>query len=191
MKRPFMDQLATLLFKLETNRVKDSSEVDDKGRLGEPMEWSEQDSLANKLSEFMADKGYVFKQLIADIIARKYDQDETRKFIQDFVRSKPVVMFSFTTCPFCRRAKDLLDEKRIDYAVIELDELENNQGNEIRAMLGLMTKRTSVPAIFIHGKAIGGMNDGMPGLKALNESGELDRWVNRDATSFGKNIFNI
>jgi glutaredoxin 3 len=83
-------------------------------------------------------------------------------------------MFSFSTCPFCRRAKDVLEEKGVSYASMELDELDGNEGNEIRAMLGRRTKRTSVPSIFIGGEYIGGCNDG-PGLLPLAESGELDR----------------
>ena len=94
--------------------------------------------------------------------------------INDFVGSNPVAMFSFTTCPFCRRAKDVLDEKGVPYVSMELDERGGNRGNEIRATLGRMTKRTSVPSIFVGGQSIGGCNDG-PGLIPLNESGELDR----------------
>ena len=75
-------------------------------------------------------------------------------------------MYSFTTCPFCRKAKDYLDRESIPYRAIELDELDGNEGNEIRAELGRMTKRTSVPSIFIGGEYIGGCNDG-PGLLFL------------------------
>jgi glutaredoxin 3 len=179
MQRPLLDTIASFLFQLETNRVKASSQIDDKGRFGEPMEWSQDSSLANRLSQIMADKGYFFKQWVADIIAGDYNREETQKFIQTLVQdsSEPVVMFSFTTCPFCRRAKDLLDEKCIPYKVLELDELDNNRGNEIRSMLGVMTRRTSVPSIFIRGKPIGGLNDGMPGLQILNNTGALDRML--------------
>jgi glutaredoxin 3 len=76
--------------------------------------------------------------------------------------------------PFCRRAKDALDERGISYQTIELDELEGNQGNAIRATLGKKTKRTSVPSIFVRGTYIGGCNDG-PGLMPLMESGELEK----------------
>ena len=62
----------------------------------------------------------------------------------------------------------------VAYKSIELDELEGNQGNEIRAELGKKTKRTSVPSIFVRGKYIGGCNDG-PGLLPLMQSGEFDR----------------
>jgi glutaredoxin 3 len=176
MKRPILDQLATFLFRLENSRVEKSSVVDENGRSGEPMEWSESDSLANRLSTVMAGNslGYRFKQFVADIVAGdNYDVEAVNARIDNLVSDHPVVMFSFSTCPFCRRAKDFLDEKGVKYEVLELDELEGNAGNEIRANLGRKTGRTSVPSIFIGGNYIGGCNDG-PGLLPLDKSGELD-----------------
>lgn len=140
------------------------------------MEWSEKDSVANKFSEFVAQYGYAFKQWVADIVAGEYDQQATKSEIDDFITSNEVAMFSFTTCPFCRRAKDALDERGVTYKSIELDELKGNEGNAIRAELGRRTKRTSVPSIFVRGQYIGGCNDG-PGLLPLMESGEFDRML--------------
>ncbi|KAL3934156.1 MAG: hypothetical protein SGARI_003512 [Bacillariaceae sp.] len=165
MKRPLLDTIASTLFQLETSRVQASSEVDDKGRNGEPMAWSESSSLANQFSQAIASNqlGYKFKQAVADIVAGDYDQETVRATVDAFVNdsTKDVQMFSFTTCPFCRRAKDYLDERGISYDVMELDELDGNQGNEIRAMLGKKTRRTSVPSIFVKGTYI--------------ESGELEK----------------
>ena len=146
--------------------------------MGEPMEWSEKQSLANQFSEAVATNplGYRFKQWVADIVAGEYDEEAVESQVDSFIDENQVAMFSFTTCPFCRRAKDLLDEKGIDYKALELDELEGNKGNEIRAVLGKRTKRTSVPSIFIGGQYIGGCNDG-PGLIPLAESGELDKML--------------
>eukprot|EP00526_Cylindrotheca_closterium_P000246 CAMPEP_0113645032 /NCGR_PEP_ID=MMETSP0017_2-20120614/23715_1 /TAXON_ID=2856 /ORGANISM="Cylindrotheca closterium" /LENGTH=242 /DNA_ID=CAMNT_0000556703 /DNA_START=131 /DNA_END=856 /DNA_ORIENTATION=+ /assembly_acc=CAM_ASM_000147 len=185
MKRPILDQVATTLFKLENDRVEASSVADDQGRMGEPMEWSESDSFANRFSQIVQNNelGYQFKQFVADIVAgQDYDHEETLKVIDEFVASTttstkqpsmfgnffsgedgsetaPVAMFSFTTCPFCRRAKDYLDAEGIPYVSMELDELPGNQGNEIRASLGRKTRRTSVPSIFVQGEYIGGCND--------------------------------
>lgn len=168
MKRPILDQLATFVFKLENDRVEKASVIDEKGRNGEPMEWAEDNSFANKFSTIVAsnDLGYRFKQSVADLVAGNYDELSTKQSIQDFISNEPVAMYSFTTCPFCRKAKDFLDEQNITYKTIELDLLEGNEGNEIRAELGKMTKRTSVPSIFIGGEYIGGCNDG-PGLLPL------------------------
>jgi len=181
MKRPILDQLATVLFDLETKRVESSSVTDSKGRYGEPMEWSDATSLPNKFSQFMAqnDLGYKFKQFVADITAGSdFDEDVIRKDIDEFVKRGDVVMFSFSTCPFCRRAKDYLDENDIPYEAMELDQLPENRGNEIRAVLGRITKRTSMPSIFVKQQFIGGCNDG-PGLLPLAESGELDRLLEK------------
>jgi glutaredoxin 3 len=186
MKRPFLDTLASTLFQLENARVDASSKMDDKGRVGEPMEWSESSSLANQFSKAVASNslGYKFKQFVADIVARDYDEEvitaQVNDFIDSYSSSTPIVMFSFSTCPFCRRAKDYLDEQGISYQAMELDELPENQGNEIRAVLGKKTKRTSVPSIFVRGTYIGGCNDG-PGLLPLGDSGELEKMLQQKA----------
>jgi glutaredoxin 3 len=176
MKRPILDQIASALFKLENARVDASSVEDVKGRTGEPMEWSESNSAANQFSELVATNpiGYRFKQWVADIVAGEFDEEAVTSRVNSFIHENKIAMFSFTTCPFCRRAKDFLDENGIDYKALELDELQGNEGNQIRAVLGRRTKRTSVPSIFIGGKYIGGCNDG-PGLLPLAETGELDK----------------
>lgn len=133
------------------------------------MEWAQEESLANRFSQLVSsnEMGYRLKQGVADLIAGNYDEEATRQCMEDFIGSSPVAMFSFSTCPFCRTAKDFLEEQSIDYTAMELDLLPDNQGNEIRAQLGKLTKRTSVPSIFIGGEYIGGCNDGSPGLLPL------------------------
>ena len=54
MQRPLADRAASFLFSLETARVEASSVVDESGREGEPMEWAEASSLANRFSEAVA-----------------------------------------------------------------------------------------------------------------------------------------
>lgn len=176
MKRPILDQVASFLFRLENERVESSSEVDEKGRVGEPMEWSREGSAANRFSEAVAGNplGYRFKQWVADAVAGGYDESAIRAEMDAFIDAHEIAMFSFTTCPFCRRAKDALEERGLAYEALELDALDGNDGNAIRAELGRRTKRTSVPSIFVRGSYIGGCNDG-PGLLPLMESGELDR----------------
>jgi len=183
MKRPILDRLATFVFKLENDRVANSSVEDEKGRSGEPMEWAEEDSFANQLSDVIQsnDIGYKFKQTVADLVAGDYDRDAREESIRSFIGESPVVMYSFTTCPFCRKAKDYLEEQSIAYESIELDLLAGNEGNEIRAELGRITRRTSVPSIFIGGEYIGGCNDG-PGLLPLareNDGEKLNSLLER------------
>ena len=178
MQRPLLDQIATTLFNLETQRVKSSSVLDDQGRYGEPMEWSNRTSWANQFSVLMAANpiGYTFKQTVANLVAGDYNETTVTAQINRYLQQDTaVVMFSFSTCPFCRRAKDILEERKIPYTAIELDTLDqDNEGNVLRAQLGKLTKRTSMPNIFIRGKCIGGCNDGYPGLIPLIETDQLE-----------------
>mmetsp|Transcript_9472 Transcript_9472/g.19638 ORF Transcript_9472/g.19638 Transcript_9472/m.19638 type:complete len:92 (+) Transcript_9472:339-614(+) len=82
-------------------------------------------------------------------------------------------MMSFTTCPFCIKAKEVLDETNAKYTVIELDA--DPDGKAIRAELGDLIGRTSVPAIWIGQEFVGGCNDGpMGGVAKLAEAGKLE-----------------
>ena len=59
-----------------------------------------------------------------------------------------IVMFSFTIYPFWCSAKDYLNVKIITYETIELDEIDGNNGNIVRASSGKITGRISVPIVF-------------------------------------------
>ena len=66
-----------------------------------------------------------------------------------------------------------MDGKGAKYKVVELDIEED--GNAIRAEMADIIGRTSVPAIWIGQKFVGGCNDGpMGGIVKLDDSGELD-----------------
>lgn len=77
-----------------------------------------------------------------------------------------VEVYTTPMCPYCWRAKRLLDDKNVDYVEINLWS-ERARRDE---MLERADGRTSVPQIFIDGKAIGGSDE----LVALEQSGELD-----------------
>ena len=82
------------------------------------------------------------------------------------------MVFSWSGCPFCKKAKALLDAKGAKYTALELDQMED--GQKYRAALAEKTGRTSMPNIFIDGVGIGGFGDGSPGLKPLSDAGELE-----------------
>lgn len=79
-----------------------------------------------------------------------------------------VVMIKKNPCPYCDRAKTLLDNKGIKYEVIDLtnnlDELD-----QWKQKTGWKT----VPIILINDKLIGGYTD----LRALDDEGKLDEMV--------------
>ena len=146
-------------------------ETEEDGWTGEPSEWAEADSFTQKLSAFTQNYLSGIKQFVAERVAGEFDADAVDAAIEAEVSRGGVLMYSFTSCPFCKKAKELLDDKGASYVVVELDEL--SDGAARRARLGARTGRTSVPAIFIDGSYIGGLNDGSPGLAPLDAAGEL------------------
>lgn len=84
------------------------------------------------------------------------------------MRSSPlpqITIYTKSTCPYCQRAKQLLDAKNVAY-----DEIEIMQHPEQRAMMiKRAAGRTTVPQIFIGDRHIGGSDD----LAALEAAGEL------------------
>ena len=147
-------------------------EAEDDGWTGEPSSWASSDSLPQRLSE--ASQKYLkgFKQFVAEIVAGDFDADAIDDAIEREVSENGVIMYSFTSCPFCKAAKSLLDSRGAKYTVVELDSIPD--GAARRARLGRITGRTSVPSVFIGGVCVGGMNDGNPGLKPMDEAGVLD-----------------
>lgn len=73
------------------------------------------------------------------------------------------------TCPYCWRAKRLLDTKGVEYIETRVD-----FGGEVRQqMIQRANGRTTVPQIFIAGRHIGGCDD----LMALDREGRLDELI--------------
>ena len=82
-----------------------------------------------------------------------------------------VEIYTWKTCPYCRRAKQLLDYKGVDYTEYQIYGDENARD----AMVARGTNgRRSVPQIFINDKHIGGSDD----LYYLEQQGELDELLN-------------
>lgn len=66
----------------------------------------------------------------------------------------------------------MLDGLGAKYEVVELNEVADGPG--LRAELGSLVGRTSVPAVWINGQFVGGCNDGpLGGVNSLNEQGKL------------------
>jgi len=142
------------------------------GWAGEPSAWAKADSLPQRLSEMTQARLGGFKQWTSELVAGDFDVASVDARLDGLVAPRGVVMFSFTSCPFCKAAKEALDVQGATYRVVELDTMP--EGAALRARLGARTGRTSVPSIWIGGEFIGGLNDGSPGLLPLQASGELE-----------------
>lgn len=77
-----------------------------------------------------------------------------------------VVIYSSNYCPFCIRAKQLLDSKQVKYKEILVDGLPAARAEMTRLAGG----RTSVPQIWIGETHVGGCDQ----LMTLERSGKLD-----------------
>ena len=76
-----------------------------------------------------------------------------------------VVIYASRFCPYCIRAKQLLEKKGVAFEEINVD------GHpELRAEMTARSGRTSVPQIWIGAVHVGGCDD----LQALERKGELD-----------------
>jgi glutaredoxin 3 len=81
-----------------------------------------------------------------------------------------VEIYTWRFCPFCIRAKILLDKKGVTYHEYGID-----GDNQARAAMSQRAQgRTSVPQIFINDQHIGGCDE----LHALEAQGKLDQLLN-------------
>ena len=93
------------------------------------------------------------------------DADTMLKYLNDDIELPyDVAVFSREGCPFCVRAKGLLNE-----AGIEFEELVLNRDYTDRTLRAVTTK-TSFPQVFVNGKLIGGSDD-------------LEAWLKERTTS--------
>ncbi len=82
---------------------------------------------------------------------------------------KEVIVYTTRICPYCVRAKMLLDRKGIAYREISLE-----SDNALRQEVMQRSGRRTVPQIWIGETHVGGFDD----LYALDRDGRLDALVN-------------
>lgn len=81
-----------------------------------------------------------------------------------------VVIYTTTYCSYCTAAKTLLRSKSIAF-----DEIDVTHDSERRSQMESLSRRRTVPQIFIDGNPIGGYDD----ARRLDATGELDRLLGR------------
>ncbi|CAM4438419.1 MAG: Glutaredoxin 3 [Legionellaceae bacterium] len=80
-----------------------------------------------------------------------------------------ITIYTSEICPYCIRAKKLLDTKHVHYTEIRVD-LDTAQ----REIMMNRSQRKTVPQIFINDFHVGGCDD----LYALEQKGKLDELLN-------------
>ena len=84
--------------------------------------------------------------------------------------SPAVVMYTTGWCPYCSRARKLLESKGVAF-----EEFDVESQPEKRAEMQARSGRRTVPQIFIGDHHVGGSDD----LHALEEAGKLDALLGR------------
>ena len=82
-----------------------------------------------------------------------------------------VVVYITPFCPYCTRARRLLEGKAIEYTVINVAE-----DTRLWDEMTRLSRRDTVPQIFIDDRPIGGYDD----MAALDMDGELDQLLGLD-----------
>jgi glutaredoxin 3 len=77
-----------------------------------------------------------------------------------------VEIYTWETCPYCRRAKELLEAKGVEFTEYKIDGDEAAREKMAQRAGG----RRTVPQIFINGQHVGGCDD----IYILEERGILD-----------------
>jgi glutaredoxin 3 len=83
---------------------------------------------------------------------------------QEIALTAQVVMYTTAVCPYCVAAKNFLKSRGLAW-----DEIRVDSDIEARRRMMDLTRRTSVPQIFINGSHVGGYEE----LVALDRSGGL------------------
>jgi glutaredoxin 3 len=79
-----------------------------------------------------------------------------------------IVMYSTQWCPYCARARALLESKGASWTEIDIEAVEG-----ARAEMQARSGRRTVPQIFIGTRHVGGSDD----LHALDAAGQLDELI--------------
>ncbi len=76
-----------------------------------------------------------------------------------------VTVYTKQSCPFCVRAKRLLDKKGVPYREVDVED-----DDALRTWLVETTGQRTVPQVFVGERSLGGFSD----IDALDRDGKLD-----------------
>lgn len=80
-----------------------------------------------------------------------------------------IVIYTTSWCPFCTRAKKLLDQKNVTYTEVDVS------SSDARAKMVARTGGSTVPQLVINDQPTGGCDE----LYALERSGKLEKLLSR------------
>ncbi|KAJ7541700.1 hypothetical protein O6H91_10G071500 [Diphasiastrum complanatum] len=99
-------------------------------------------------------------------------QSAALSLVKSTVDDHPIVIFSKSYCPYCKRAKGVFSSLSKAPHVVELDL--RDDGRNIQDALFEFVGRRTVPQVFINGEHLGGSDDTVEAFK----SGRLEQLLN-------------
>jgi len=90
-----------------------------------------------------------------------------KEFVDAAIVDNKVMVFSKSYCPYCKMAKEALNQTGCKYLAIEIEN--RDDCDAIQDYLLELTKGRSVPRVFIGGTFVGGGSE----VKALQAQGKL------------------
>merc|ERR1712127_153098 len=103
--------------------------------------------------------------------ARNFSKIKMADQVDEMIKSNAVAVFSKTYCPYCVKAKKVLEKYQLQSVkIVELDkDVDSAVGQVMQNHLKKLTGASSVPRVFIAGKCIGGGDE----TAALERSNKL------------------
>jgi glutaredoxin 3 len=102
------------------------------------------------------------------------------QFVQKLISENAVVMFSKPSCPYCKMAKEVLDNLGVDYVLEEIDH--RPDCSKLQEIFQMITGARTVPRVFIGGKCIGGGSEAY----SLHNQGKLEPLCKAAGATFKK-----
>eukprot|EP01090_Pellita_catalonica_P008182 TRINITY_DN1888_c0_g1_i2.p1 TRINITY_DN1888_c0_g1~~TRINITY_DN1888_c0_g1_i2.p1 ORF type:complete len:127 (-),score=17.86 TRINITY_DN1888_c0_g1_i2:160-540(-) len=99
------------------------------------------------------------------------EDDEVSAFVKSQIQKNPVMIWSKTTCGYCTKVKTIFRVLEVPFSSFELDKTAH--GTRFMKVLYALTKRNTVPNVFIKGRNVGGCDD----VVRMYKSGELEALI--------------
>ena len=103
--------------------------------------------------------------------------------LSEFIKPGKCFIFSVTYCPYCVKAKNLLDKLKVQYEKIEVDSIPKlwNDSN-FESVLNQYSGINTYPKVYIGTTCIGGCND----MHELHNQNKLFPMLDKEGIIYGE-----
>ncbi|MBF0317175.1 MAG: glutaredoxin [Nitrospirae bacterium] len=66
------------------------------------------------------------------------------------MKERNIILFALSTCPACKKTKDLLDKSNIEYVLVELDLVDRDSRDKLLGEVRRFNTRETFPTLVIN-----------------------------------------